>query len=72
MDVRDTYETIISNGTKTVTPNCYNVARPGYTNTSIQYRLAGEINGVQGTYEIFTRLSTSGNIELIMHHCCPN
>ena len=52
---------------KTITENFYNVSKPNLTNTSILYKLPGEINGVKGTFEIGTRLSTSGNTELIMH-----
>jgi RHS repeat-associated protein len=40
---------------------------PLLSNDSIQYRLSGSLNGVSGTYEIFTRPSWSGHTEIIMH-----
>jgi len=58
---------IFENGTRTVTPNFFNKARPGMSNDSIQFRLPGTVNGRDGMFEIFTRPSTSGNTEVIMH-----
>ena len=60
-------DTIFESGTRSVTPNFFNKAKPNLSNDSIQYRLPGEINGKSGTFEIFTRPSTSGRSELIMH-----
>ena len=50
-----------------MSPNFFNKAKPNLGNDSIQYRLPGGINGRSGTFEIFTRGSTSGRSELIMH-----
>ena len=60
-------QTIFSQGTKTVTPNFFKVAKKNLSNTNIMYKLPGTINGTNGTFEIGVRLSTSGNTELIMH-----
>lgn len=59
--------TIFATGSRTVVPNKFTLRRPNLQSSSIQYRLQGTINGRQGTYEIFTRPSTSGRSELIMH-----
>lgn len=58
---------IFESGTRTTTPNYFNQARQGLSNDSIQYRLPGTVNGKDGMFEIFTRHSTSGNTEVIMH-----
>jgi hypothetical protein len=58
---------IFENGTRAVTPDFFNKARTGLSNDSIQYRLPGTVNGRDGMFEIFTRPSTSGNTEVIMH-----
>ena len=48
-------------------PDYFNEARPLLTNDSIQYRLAGNVNGTEGEFEIFTRPSVSGRNEVITH-----
>jgi hypothetical protein len=58
---------ILQQGTRTVTPNFYNVASPLLSNDAVMYELRGSINGVEGTFQIGTRPSVSGNTELIMH-----
>jgi Pretoxin HINT domain len=58
---------IFESGNRTVTPDFFNKARTGLSNDSIQYRLPGTVNGRDGMFEIFTRPSTSGNTEVIMH-----
>jgi len=58
---------IFQYGTRTVTSNFWKVARAGYSNDSIMYRLPGSWRGVQGVYEIGVRPSLSGRTELIMH-----
>ena len=60
-------EVIFQNGTKTITPNYFNVAKPGYSNTNILYRYPGTINGTRGFYEIAVRPSLSGRTEVIIH-----
>jgi hypothetical protein len=60
-------EDIFERGTPIVVPDFFNKAKPGLSNGSIQYRLPGTINDIEGVYEIFTRPSTSGNSEVIMH-----
>ena len=60
-------QTIFSQGTKTVTPNFFRVAKPGLSNTSIMYELPGTINGTNGVFQIGVRPSVSGNTELIIH-----
>jgi len=58
---------IFNQGARVVVPNYFNKALPLLTNDSINYSLPGSINGAEGLYEIFTRPSLSGNVELIMH-----
>ncbi len=58
---------IFENGTKTITPNYFNVAKPGLSNTNILYKYPGTVNGTQGFFEIGVRLSLSGRTEVIMH-----
>ncbi|MBI2570545.1 MAG: hypothetical protein HYV63_26385, partial [Candidatus Schekmanbacteria bacterium] len=58
---------IFEQGTRTVTPDFYNVARPGLSTDAAMYRFPGSVNGVSGTFEIGVRPSVSGNTELIMH-----
>jgi hypothetical protein len=60
-------ETVFSQGTREVVPGYFRKAKPNLGNDSIQYRLPGYLNGRAGTYEIFTRPSTSSRTELIMH-----
>jgi hypothetical protein len=59
--------TIFNEGTRSVVPDYFNKAAPLLTNDSANYTLSGSINGVEGEYQIFTGLSLSGNVELIMH-----
>lgn len=58
---------IFDTGTRNVTENFFNVAKPQLSNTSIQYFKPGFVNGVKGVFEIFTRPSISGKVEVIMH-----
>lgn len=58
---------IFENGTKTITPNYFNVAKPGLSNTNILYKYPGTVNGTQGFFEIGVRPSLSGRTEVIMH-----
>jgi hypothetical protein len=58
---------IFNQGTRTVTPNYYNVARPGLGNDAVMYQLPGSVNGANGMFEIGVRPSVSGNTEVIMH-----
>jgi RHS repeat-associated protein len=58
---------IFSQGTRTVTPNFYNIARPGLSNNTVMYRLPGSVNSSNGMFEIAVRPSVSGNTEVIMH-----
>jgi hypothetical protein len=37
------------------------------SNDSVNYTLPGSINGADGEYQIFTRPSVSGKVEVIMH-----
>lgn len=60
-------DVIFSQGRQTVKPGYFRQARPGLSDDSIQYTLPGEVNGEAGIYEIFTRPSTSGRNEVIMH-----
>ena len=58
---------IFDQGTRTVTPNFYNVARPGLGNDAVMYQLPGSVNGANGMFEIAVRPSVSGNTGVIMH-----
>jgi RHS repeat-associated protein len=58
---------IFQSGSRSVKPDYFNKVRPNLDNDSIQYRLSGEVRGKSGTFEIFTRPSTSGHTELIIH-----
>lgn len=58
---------ILGQGNRTVTPNYYNVSRPGVTNDAVMYELPGQVNGKNGVFEIGTRPSYSGNTEVIWH-----
>lgn len=60
-------ETVFSQGTRTVKPGYFNKSKPNLSNDSIQYRLPGVVNGRGGVYEIFTRPSTSGRTEMLIH-----
>lgn len=57
----------IFGGSRTEIPDYFNQPRAGLSNNSVQYRLSGNINGQDGTYEIFTRPSVSGRNEVITH-----
>ncbi len=59
--------TVFEQGTRTVNPGYFRKPEPNLGSGSVQYRLQGEINGRPGVYEIFTRPSTSGRTEMIMH-----
>lgn len=58
---------IFQQGTRTVTPNFFNFARPGLTRDGVMYELRGSVNGTGGTFQIGVRPSISGNIEVIGH-----
>ena len=58
---------IFEKGTRTATRNAYPKARHGLSNDMVKYLLPGRVNGRDGVFEIFTRPSTSGNTEVIMH-----
>jgi hypothetical protein len=58
---------IFNLGTRTVTPNYFNLARPGLSNNGVLYQLPGSVNGTNGMFEIGVRPSASGNTEVIMH-----
>jgi RHS repeat-associated protein len=59
---------IFDQGTRTVTPNYYSVARPGLSSDAVMYRFPGSVNRfMNGVFEIGVRPSVSGNTEVIMH-----
>ena len=60
-------QTIFDQGARSVVPDYFNKMAPLLSNDSVNYTLPGSINGVEGEYQIFTRPSLSGNVELIMH-----
>ena len=60
-------KTIFQNGTKTITPNYFNVAKSGLSNTNILYKYPGTVNGTKGFFEIGVRPSVSSRTEVIMH-----
>jgi hypothetical protein len=60
-------QTIFDQGARTVVPNYFNKAAPLLSNDSVRCTLPGSINGVEGEYQIFSRPSLSGSVELIMH-----
>jgi hypothetical protein len=60
-------EVIFENGIKTIKPDYYNDVRAGLSNTSIEYKYPGTINGKSGFYEIGVRSSLSGRTEVIWH-----
>jgi len=57
----------LGQGTRTVTPGFYSSGRYLRSNDAVMYELPGSINGVEGTFQIGTRPSISGNTEVIMH-----
>lgn len=58
---------IFNQGDRIVTPDFWRKDRANLSNDSIQYFLKGNVNGVDGTFEIFTRPSVSGRTEVINH-----
>jgi hypothetical protein len=58
---------IFGQGSRTVTPNFWQTATPSLSNDLVMYRLPGNVNGVNGTFEIGVRPSVSGRTEVIMH-----
>ncbi len=60
-------DVIMGEGAVKTTPSYFNKSRPGYSNDSRMYTMPGSINGVNGIYEIATRPSLSGALELVMH-----
>lgn len=58
---------LLSNDDRTLAENYFKSDKANLSNNSIQYRLNGSLNGTDGTFELFTRPSTSGRTELIMH-----
>ena len=58
---------IFEKGTRTTTRSAYKQTRQGLSNDLVKYRLPGTVNGRDGVFELFTRPSTSGNTEVIMH-----
>jgi len=58
---------ILQHGEQKLTVGLFEKAKDGYGASGLQYSFKGSINGQQGTFEIGTRLSTSGKVELIMH-----
>jgi RHS repeat-associated protein len=62
----ESFNQAIFTGSKTVTPNFFNVAKPALSNTNILYQMPGTINGTKGVFEIGVRPSLSGNTEVIM------
>ena len=60
-------DVIFNEGKREVIRNFWKKSRPGLSNDSVNYTLRGFRNGQRGRYEIFTRPSLSGRIEIIMH-----
>jgi hypothetical protein len=60
-------QAILEQGEQKVSVGFFQKAKAGYGASGVQYTLPGSINGQAGVFEIGTRLSTSGNVELIMH-----
>jgi hypothetical protein len=62
---------VLQSGTRTVTPDFYQVARPSLGNDAVMYELRGSLKYdgkiYDGVYQIGTRPSVSGNTEVIMH-----
>lgn len=64
----DTFDQhIFDNGTRTMTENFWRTTKPGLSNDAVMYTLPGNVNGVEGIYEIGVRPSNSGNTEVITH-----
>ncbi|MFN8520944.1 MAG: RHS repeat-associated core domain-containing protein [Chloroflexota bacterium] len=60
-------DVVFSQGTRTVQSDFYRLPRANLGPDSVQYMLPGSLNGRTGSYEIFTRPSTSGRTEVVMH-----
>lgn len=58
---------ILEQGEQKLSVGFFRAPKAGYGASGVQYTLPGSINGQAGVFEIGTRLSTSGNVELIMH-----
>lgn len=58
---------IFDQGTRTVTPNYFNVPRAGLSQDGVMYQLRGSVNGADGIFEIGVRPSVSGRTEVIGH-----
>ncbi|MGH7297511.1 MAG: RHS repeat domain-containing protein [Polyangiaceae bacterium] len=58
---------ILEQGEQKLSVGFFQQAKAGYGASGVQYSLPGAINGQAGVFQIGTRLSTSGNVELIMH-----
>lgn len=50
-----------------VTKDYFNKPKPGFSNDSLLYTLRGNVNGVDGTYEIAVRPSMSGDTHVVIH-----
>ncbi len=58
---------ILTNGEQKLSVAFFQQVKPGYGASGVQYTLPGTVNGQAGHFEIGTRLSNSGKVELIMH-----
>ena len=58
---------VLNEGNLQIINDFWKTSRNHLTNTSHNYSLRGTINGVDGIFEVFTRPSISGKVELIMH-----
>ena len=60
-------DTVLQKGDLKIIRRFWRGGRAHLSNDSFNYTLKGAINGMQGTFEVFTRPSRSGQTELIMH-----
>jgi RHS repeat-associated protein len=75
MAVSDTYhnfpesfnQTVFDLGSRSTVTGYFSKPVSLLSNDSVNYALPGSINGVDGEYQIFTRPSVSGRVEVIMH-----
>jgi hypothetical protein len=75
MAVSDTYhnfpesfnQTVFDLGSRSTVAGYFRKPVSLLSNDSVNYALSGSINGVDGEYQIFTRPSVSGRVEVIMH-----